>query len=150
VLSAGGFDSLTDKHRLAREWAEAEQPTTVPRIGDYDPSGASIFTVLTEDISAFAEHYGGDVAFVAMAITPEQARERNLPSAPPKPTDRRGRHFSDSETWQAEALDPNELAQILESAIHKRIDYATYLSVRDEVKNTRHAVISRLDLDDPV
>jgi hypothetical protein len=117
VLSAGGFDSLTDKHRLAQEWAEPELPTTVLRIGDYDPSGASMFTVLIEDIGAFAEHYGGDVKFVLVAITPEQARLRGLPSAPPKATDRRGQHFVDGETWQAEALDPNELARILEEAI---------------------------------
>jgi hypothetical protein len=53
VLSAGGFDSLTDKHRLAEEWAAAQQPTTVLRIGDYDPSGQSMFAVLIEDIGAF-------------------------------------------------------------------------------------------------
>ena len=149
VLSGGGFDSLTDKHRLAEEWAAAEQPTTVLRIGDYDPSGASMFTVLTEDIGAFAVHYGGDIEFVPVAITPEQARARALPSAPPKPTDRRGRHFSDSETWQAEALDPNELAQILADAIRDRLDLHAYHAVRAEEEETRQAVISRLDLDGP-
>jgi hypothetical protein len=40
----------------------------------------------------------------------------------PKPTDNRGAHFSDTETWQAEALDPNDLADILEAAIVAQID----------------------------
>jgi len=99
VMSAGGFDSLTDKHRLARSWATSGQPTTVLRIGDYDPSGESMFTVLMEDIGAFAGSYGGDVEFAQVAITPEQARQRGLPyrPSPPivavgtSPTPRRGR-----------------------------------------------------------
>ena len=147
VLSAGGYDSLTDKHRLAEEWAAAGQPVTVLRIGDYDPSGQLMLTVLTEDVGSFAKHYGGDAEFVPVAITPEQARARALPSAPPKPTDRRGRHFSDSETWQAEALDPK--AQILEAAIRDRLDHDAYHAVRAEETETRQAVISRLDLDRP-
>jgi hypothetical protein len=73
--------------------------------------------------SIFAKPYG-DVEFVPVAITPEQASARALPSAPPKPTYRRGRHFSESKTWQAEALDSNELAQIIEEAIVGRLDYA--------------------------
>ena len=145
-MSAGGFDSLTDKHRLAYDWAASDQPTTVLRIGDYDPSGESMFTVLMEDIGAFVGSYGGDVEFAQVAITPEQARQRGLPSAPPKPSDRRGRHFSDTETWQAEALDPNDLARILEEAILARLDHATYASMRDEEEKTRQAVISQLGL----
>ena len=99
-----------------------------------------------EDIGAFARCYGGDVEFAQVAITPEQARHRGLPSAPPKPSDRRGRHFSDTETWQAEALDPNDLARILEEAILARLDHATFAAVRDEEEKTRQAVISRLGL----
>jgi hypothetical protein len=144
VLSAGGFDSLTDKHRLAEEWSRLRQPTTVLRIGDYDPSGASMGIAFAEDIGDFAVDYGGDVDFVVVAITPEQARDRNLPSAYPKTTDRRAVHFTDSETWQAEALDPNELAQILEDAILTRLDRAVYEIVLAEEEEHRQAVISRL------
>src|SRR5262249_43975470 len=95
---------------------------------------------------AFAVHYKGDVEFVPVAITPEQARTRNLPSAPPKPTDRRGSHFTDTETWQAEALDPNDLARILEDAIEAQLDRDVYDAVLDEEKEARQAVISRLGL----
>ena len=89
VLSGGGFDSIPDKHRLGEEWAAVGQPVTVLRIGDYDASGASMHIALMEDVIAFAQEYGGDVEFVQVAITPEQARSRNLPSSPPKPTPRR-------------------------------------------------------------
>jgi hypothetical protein len=144
VMSAGGFDSLTEKHELAREWAIADQQTTVLQIGDYDPSGASMFTVLLEDIGRFAEQYGSDVDFFQIAITPEQARTRGLPSAPPKTTDRRGRHFSDTETWQAEALESNDLADILGGAIRERLNPVLFRAVLDEEEKLRQAVISRL------
>jgi hypothetical protein len=143
VLSAGGFDSTTDKHRLGDHWAQESQPTTVLHIGDYDASGETMFDVLLEDIGAFARSYGGDVEFVRVAITSEQARLRGLPSAPPKPTDHRPRHFTDTETWQAEALDPNDLARILEDTITGRFNRAIYndVLVQDEI---RRALIARL------
>lgn len=139
VLSAGGFDSTTDKHRLGEIWGEAAQQTTVLRIGDYDPSGETMSAVLLEDVGAFVEHYGGDLELVQVAITPEQARSRNLPSAPPKETDNRGRYFTDTETWQAEALDPRELAGVLGQAIEERFDrdaYATVLREEDEIRGS--------------
>jgi hypothetical protein len=89
VLSGGGFDSTSNKHRLA-------------------------------------QYYGGDVEVVKGAITPEQARFHELPAVPPKPTDNRAAHFTDSETWQAEALDPNDLARYLEEAILDPFDLGIY------------------------
>jgi hypothetical protein len=103
VCSSGGFDSLTDKHRIGKEWA-GDQSVTVLHLGDHDPSGVHVFSSLAEDIEEFAAAYGGDVEFVRVAVTPEQARQYNLPSAPPKATDRRS--FEGDETWQCEALDP--------------------------------------------
>ena len=79
-----------------------------------------MLTVLLEDIGAFAADYGGDSRIRAGGDQPGAG------AAPPKPTDNRGAHFSGTETWQAEALDPNDLAQILEDAIRDRLDKATY------------------------
>jgi hypothetical protein len=111
VYSSGGFDSLTDKHRLAAEWAG--ERVTVLHIGDHDPSGIHVFSSLSEDISAFARAYGndGDIEFLRVAVTPAQAICYRLEAAPPKPTDRR--RFEGNETWQAEALDPRDLAAIV-------------------------------------
>lgn len=143
VLSAGGFDSTTDKHRLGEIWGNAVQQTTVLRVGDYDGSGEAMSAVLAEDVGAFVEHYGGDLELVQVAITPEQARSRNLPSAPPKKTDNRGRYFTDTETWQAEALDPHELAEILRQAIEERFDRDAYAAVLREEDGIRASLMSR-------
>lgn len=140
VCSSGGFDSLTDKHRFGELWAGLA--VTVLHIGDHDPSGVHVFSSLAEDIEAFAAEYGGDVEFVRVAVTPEQAALYNLPSAPPKPTD--NRRFDGDETWQAEALDPRTLAEILAAAIEERFDRALYEAVLEDEQNARLDALSRL------
>lgn len=138
VYPSGGFDSLTDKHRIGELWAGSA--VTVLHIGDHDPSGVHVFSSLAEDIEAFAG--GGDVEFIRLAVTPEQAATFNLPSAPPKASDRR--RFEGEETWQAEALDPRTLADIVTAAIEERIDRAIYEAVLEEKEKARQAVLSRL------
>ena len=142
VYSRGGFDSLTDKHRTGHEWSA--EPMTVLHLGDHDPSGVHCFSALDEDVLAFTKHYGGDIEFIRLAVRPEQARHFKLPSAPPKPTDRRS--FEGNETWQIEALDPRELANIVRSAIEQRLDRAVYEAVLAEETEARQTVLSRLGL----
>jgi hypothetical protein len=143
VYSSGGFDSLTDKHRIAKLWAGA--PITFQHIGDHDASGVHCFSSLAEDIAAFTREYGGDVEFVRLAVTLEQTRQYGLQSAPPKPTDRR--RFEGNETYQAEALDPRDLADIVRSAVEAQLDRALYEAVLLEEHEARQAVLSRLGLD---
>ncbi len=81
----------------------------------HDPSGVHVFSHLAEDVAAFATAYRGDVDFVQLAVTPEQAHDLALKSAPPKATDRRA--FDGDETYQAEAIDPADLAQIVANAL---------------------------------
>jgi hypothetical protein len=140
VYSSGGFDSLTDKHRIGREWSA--EPITVLHLGDHDPSGIHCFSALDEDVAAFTEHYGGDIEFVRLAVTPEQARRFRFPPAPPKATDRR--RFDGNETWQLEALDPRDLARIVRTAVEERIERAIYDAVLADEKKARLAVLSRL------
>jgi hypothetical protein len=140
VCSSGGFDSLTDRHRIGQLWAGSV--VTVLHIGDHDPSGVHVFSSLAEDIEAFANDYRGDVEFIRLAVTPEQAALYSLPSAPPKPTDRRS--FEGNETWQVEALDPRILAAIVSAAIEERIDRALYEAVLNEGQKARRDVLSRL------
>jgi hypothetical protein len=141
VMSSGGFDSLTDKHRVPASWAG--QAVTVLHIGDHDPSGISMHTALIEDIIAFGAEYAADIEAVRVAVTLEQAREFGLPTAPPKTTDRR-RGFTDSETVQCEALDPATLAGIVEIAIGERLNYALYQARLDEEAEARQDVLARL------
>jgi hypothetical protein len=141
VYSSGGFDSLTDKHRIGRKWAE---PVTVLHLGDHDPSGVHCFSALNEDVAAFAEHYGGRIEFTRLAVAPSQASQYRLPSAQPKATDRRS--LDENETWQIEAIDPRDLASLVRAAIEERLDRGQYAAVLAQELETRQDVLSRLGL----
>ena len=93
VQSAGGYDGLNPKHDLAR-WA-CRQPTTILHVGDLDPSGDDMFTVIKEDVAAFAAGIEGDadVEVIRIAATREQAIAMRLPTAPAKETDSRTAKF---------------------------------------------------------
>jgi hypothetical protein len=112
VMSSGGFDSLTVKYDLAKEAINSGSRAVFFHVGDYDPSGVCIYDSLAADVKAFA---GGKVLFERIALTPEQIEHYNLPTAPAKKTDKRGNNITD--TCQAEALPPDELARIVERAI---------------------------------
>jgi hypothetical protein len=148
VLSAGGFDSLSAKHDLAREIAGAlrhHERAEVLHIGDLDPSGEHIFLSLGGDVVAMVRAFCGDapvpVVFTRLAVTREQADRLGLPTATPKPTDRR--RF-EGQTVQAEALDPATLAEIVRAAITARRDFGTEAGVLAREAEFRAALVAKL------
>jgi hypothetical protein len=121
VVAGGGFDSLTAKHAMAELMTDADAAFEVLHVGDFDPSGEHVFASLAEDVEEFALALGADVAFARLAVTPAQVDLYGLPTAPPKPSDRRSFSGGDR-TVQAEALPPDVLADIVEAAIRERLD----------------------------
>lgn len=130
VIGSGGFDSLTAKHQLAEILGHRVGLTEVLHIGDHDPSGEHLFLSLADDVAALIRDMDleGSVQFTRLAVTPSQISNLALPTAPPKPTDRRS---FDGETVQAEAIPPDVLAQIVTDAIANRFDDAAYQRVLD-------------------
>jgi hypothetical protein len=141
-FSGGGFDGLAGKHDAAVRAVEGGRKTLVLHLGDYDPSGEHLFNSLAEDVIAFAEATGAEVEFERLAVTPEQIATYNLPTAPPKATDRRS--FSGTATTQAEALPPDILAAIVREAIeaHRDPEVHRQALAREEAK--RRAIRERL------
>src|SRR5262249_13796228 len=75
VVASGGFDSLTSKYDFAVEVSESERPFEVLHVGDHDASGVSAFITLRDDVTAFADDLGGEVAFTRLVVTPAQIAE---------------------------------------------------------------------------
>lgn len=119
VMSSSGFDSLTMKYELAQDIIEDGRPTVILHIGDLDPSGVCIFDSVQADVEAFV---GGtqELLFKRIALTPEQVVLYQLPTSPPKATDKRGDGIS--ETCQCEALPPDTLAAIVKAAVLEYYD----------------------------
>ena len=125
VFSCGGFSSLTAVRNIVDRVRSRDVPTVLLHVGDLDPSGESIFDAMTEDAAAFlmAEMLPGLRYLIPerVALTREQVAEFDLPTAPPKASDTRSAAWK-GETCQAEALPPDELAQIVQDAIWAWMD----------------------------
>ncbi len=127
AYSSGGFDSVTTKHDAGARLAGLDRPAVVLSVGDYDPSGCSKVDSAAEDMAAFADGYDPDhepIIFDMIAITPDQIDRYDLPTAPAKPTDRRGGDFG--ATVQVEALTPPMIAHEVEAAIVTYRDQAAH------------------------
>jgi hypothetical protein len=137
IYSCSGFDSLSGKYELKetcwRAYTYRGRRTVVMHLGDYDPSGESIFNDgLVEDIYAFlAEDVSHkephEVAtFERVALTPDQVEKFNLPTEPPKPTDSRTKNWQGEAACQLEALPPDVLAGLLDATIKTHLNLAVY------------------------
>lgn len=141
VYSTGGFSSVTVTYEVAQRIARRDKPTYFLHIGDFDPSGESIFTSMSQDIGSFVASefgatwnphtglvYGRDGSvderfFIPerVALTEDQVAEYDLPTAPPKGSDSRSANWI-GETTQAEALPPDLLEQIVRGKLDELTD----------------------------
>ena len=136
VYSSGGFDSLTVKYEAAQRISEREVPTTILHVGDHDPSGLALFNAVAEDVDAFATE---DVEFLRVAVTPDQIERYDLPSAPPKKTDKRSVWRDGDSTVQAEALPPDVLAAEVRQAVETELDMDAFRATKSTEDGNREA-----------
>jgi hypothetical protein len=156
VYSTGGFSSVTVTYEVARRVARRDLPTYFLHVGDYDPSGESIFTSMSQDIGAFVAAeidgyiYGatGQVEdseerpfFIPqrVALTEEQVDEFDLPTAPPKASDSRSANWV-GETTQAEAMPPDLLERIVLQEIDGLTDQDALRRVRQEEREEKKRI----------
>ncbi len=140
VMSSGGFDSITVKHDMGMKVKDTGKPTIFLHVGDYDPSGKSIYDSMAADVIAFSNNIA---SFVRVALTPEQIDQYSLPTVPAKKTDRRGNNITD--TCQAEALPPDILADIVNQAILEKYDMSQYEEDEQAEIEEREELIVRLE-----
>lgn len=151
VYSSGGFDSLTAKKRLADRICRMEKEAVILHLGDYDPSGVSIFDSVAADVAAFVDadrpHGLVSVEFERVALTREQVQAHDLPTAPAKATDSRSKTWTGG-TCQLEALPPNVIADILAEAIDRRINWTQFVEDLDAEKQDRMMISGLLPAPD--
>jgi hypothetical protein len=176
VVSTSGSDSIKPKYEMARDAIErfrkTGQVTVVGHVGDLDEAGLSILDALAADLEAFAADAGapGAIKVEWVALTPDQVDDFDLdvnPGKEPKLT-------KDARIWsppggtlaysvQAEALDPNDLLNIVDAWLRTHVDLAVLntrigvsasrkVGVRSWLWSMRNAVVSDedgVDCDDP-
>lgn len=173
VSSGGGYDSVTAKHKLAtrvvERWRNEKRGTIVLHVGDFDPSGENLCDVLHEDVLMMVaqrlydagtdthQPYKDAFAVERVALTGQQVIDREVITAPPKPTDARMAGFirrnewvadalgTDNITAQLEALTPDELRELIEDAIRSHLDMNEYRARLDEEDEIRDNLRERLE-----
>lgn len=151
VYSTGGFSSVTVTKEIADRALQSKIPTVFLHIGDYDPSGESIYESMSQDARTFVlqtrRHRGrpdADIAAHRVALTADQVDEHDLPTAPPKSSDTRSANWI-GETCQAEAMPPDLLAQIVDTAIRDRIDLELWEEIVAEEQDERDEIVAAVD-----
>jgi hypothetical protein len=120
IMSGGGFDSVTDKHKFAAALAGQGRLTIVLHIGDTTTRQGSRCSSPTLRTSRPSPAISAAMcALPVWAVIPEQIARHRLQTAPPKKDDNRAFH---GETCQAEALAPDVLAGILRAGIEQHVD----------------------------
>jgi hypothetical protein len=142
VYSTGGFSSVTVTHEISQRVVRDNRPTVFLHIGDYDPSGQSIYEAMSEDVETFVYQLKAakdkydfiqpdcDFYYDRVALTASQVDEYNLPTAPPKVTDSRTERWV-GQTCQAEAMAPDDLANLLKGAILEHINTDLHEEILD-------------------
>jgi hypothetical protein len=153
VYSTGGFSSVTVTHEIGERVTAAELPTIFLHVGDFDPSGESIFDAIAGDALHFvAGMNGGGLLkdhvdrFRArrVALTEDQVTEHDLPTAPAKRSDSRSVNW-DAETCQLEALPPDDLAEIIREAIEEWTDLDQLRAIEQQGEDERDLIIAKLE-----
>jgi hypothetical protein len=159
VFSTGGFSSVTVTYEIAQRVVSEERPTVFMHVGDYDPSGESIFDAMAQDVGAFvagdcdcnfdrSDPLDGLAAQdlfepVRVALTQHQVTTYDLPTAPPKKSDSRSARWV-GQTCQAEAMSPGDLNAILIRAVESRYDMDVFERVVEEEESQREEIVTEV------
>lgn len=145
VYSAGGFGSLTANYEIAERALHRLVPTVLLHVGDFDPSGVSIFTAMAEDAAAFVEAdrviQTLHIEPVRVALTADQVDGCDLPTTPAKASDGRSRDWRGG-TCQVEALAPDHLAALVRAAVEGRIDTEIFEAVVARERDDRAELLA--------
>lgn len=149
IYSTGGFSSVTVTHAIAERVMGREVPTIFLHIGDFDPSGESIFKSMCQDVGAFLwdelaceydddtgetfhspDDAGPDFRPIRVALTREQAEGWNLETAPPKPSDSRSANWV-GETVQVQAMSEDQMREVVTGALDDHMDHRALAELRE-------------------
>jgi hypothetical protein len=147
VYSSSGFVSITAVRSIVDRARLRNQKTVLLHVGDYDPSGESIFDAMARDAQAFLDDdkiiASQEIIPVRVALTANQVADLDLPTSPAKESDSRSARWS-GETCQLEALAPDELALILETEIASWYDDGLFYEQVENEKHDRAALLRAL------
>jgi len=131
-----GYSSITAMYEAAERIKDKPQPgKTILYLGDHDPSGED----MVRDVQDRLDRFGADCSVIKIGLTMAQVRKYNPPPNPAKMSDARAAKYvaeHGSQSWEVDALPPQELTRIITAALNKLTDW-----------DMMNAVIAREDAD---
>ena len=129
-----GYCSLAPRHEMAMRWASSGKPLVLLIISDLDPDGQEIAQSFARSLR---DDFGISAIFpIQIAITQQQVEEFDLPPnlLEAKQTSSRYGKFVDqhgTDVYEVEALQPEDLQQIVRDAIEGVLDMDTFNAERE-------------------
>lgn len=140
LMVTRGFASESVVQELAMDTMASGKRCVILSLNDYDPSGS----LMLHDVMRRAQHYAPFAHFQCeqVLLTREQVDEYDLPTRPTKTEgNRHAKQFDDEESVELDAMEPDDLRDILREAIEAHIDkidlermYAAQASERELIK----------------
>jgi hypothetical protein len=153
VTGTGGFPGVTSNHRMAKRIIAHDLPTVFLHLGDYDPSGESIYDTMRDDVFAFiAGELGLEEArkrFIPrrIGLTEEQIEEHGIETAPPKKSDGRSRRWEEEgrlDSAQLEAVPTTLLRGWVADACEEFTDMELVQQVAEKADEEREQIADQL------
>lgn len=117
-----GYSSQSAMYESANRFkAQEEKHSIILYLGDHDPSGED----MVRDIQDRLDLFDANVAVIKIALTMDQIEQYNPPPNPAKITDPRAEAYVrqyGEDSWEVDALPPDELARIVSRSIEARVD----------------------------
>jgi hypothetical protein len=140
-----GYASATTAHDVAAQSAAIGKPWIALYVGDWDPSGLHMSSV---DLPERLARYGGEIDITRVALTYSQTHIGELPSfdATDKRHDPRYRWFVETygkRCWELDAMNPNDLRNVVRSAIVQYVDAAAWTRA-DVAERAEHESIRQV------
>lgn len=107
-------------------------------LGDHDPSGMDMTYDVAGRVALYAE--GADLEINRLALNYDQVQRWNPPPNPAKETDSRYAKYVDKygdESWELDAIRPDDLANLVRDAIGELIDVDTMRDILSTEKRMR-------------
>lgn len=138
-----GYPSLTFIYELYKRMSFAESYGKKPIIiyfGDYDPSGDDIPRSIIDNL----ERFGLDVEIKRVSLNHDQVLEWGLPHAPAKVTDSRSKNWNGLGQVELDAVKPEKLIEMLNSAIGSIFDDSLFDDLKECETEERNTFQERL------
>jgi hypothetical protein len=141
-----GYSSQSAMHDTAERFLEQDEAKSkaLLYLGDHDASGEDMVRDIRERLAMF----GVVVLVLKVALTFAQVKKYNLIPNPAKLTDTRSKAYIKkfgNESWELDALPPDELHEMIEQAILKVLDVDKYNGVIEQEKSDKETLTRVVD-----